>query len=213
MPRGACWLPRQTTGGGSQHVDAAPAQSDDGVCFVLTNAGLTYRSLDQGATWIAVGTVSQVGMTAFTPHANELVAVNREGLVARSTDGAAWTWVGTVNQLNVVALANDTPQTIGVPETPPEITMRLLLAPPRPNPLRSGEIVTLEFSLPHDDVVTAELLDVRGRLVESRPLEAFPAADRIAIRWNTDDLPSGVYFLRLSARSLGSASRRLVVLD
>jgi hypothetical protein len=184
----------------------------DGACFTLTDAGLTYRSLDQGGTWTAVGTVSQVGMTALTPLGSDLVAVSGEGLVARSTGGTAWTWVGTVNQLNVVALANDTPQTIGVPEAPGN-ALRLLLAPPRPNPLRSGEVVTLEFSLPEDDRVAVDLLDVRGRLVGSRPPESFPASDAVGMRWNAGDLPSGVYFLRLSGQSLGSSSRRLVVID
>ena len=48
-----------------------------------------------------------------TPLGDDLVAVSREGLVARSTDGTAWSWVGAVNQLNVVDLANDTLQTTG----------------------------------------------------------------------------------------------------
>jgi len=192
--------------------DAVTVRAANGACFTLTDAGLTYRSLDQGVTWIAVGTVSQVGMTGLTPLGDDLVAVSREGLVARSADGTAWSWVGAVNQLHVVALADDRPQTVDVPETP-GVALRLLLAPPRPNPLRSGNVVTLEFSLPENDFVTVELLDVQGRRVASRPPESFPASHAIAVRWNAGNFPSGVYFVRLSGRSLGRSSRRLVIVD
>jgi hypothetical protein len=62
-------------------------------------------------------------------------------------------------------------------------------------------------------VVTVELFDVGGRLVGFRPPESFPASAAITVQWNAGNLPSGFYFLRLSGRSLGSSSRKLVVSD
>jgi len=189
--------------------DAVAVRCGGDASYVLAGTGLTYRSQDQGATWIAVGTMSQVGMTALTVSEGELVAVSREGLVAQSPDGTAWTWVGVVNQLNVVALGDDTPQAVGVPERP-GTALRLRLAPPRPNPLRSGETLALEVSLPEDDILNVALYDAEGRLAASRAPEPLPASEGSMLRWNPGPLPAGVYFVRVAGRR-GSSSRRLVV--
>ncbi len=189
--------------------DAVAVRSGGDTSYVLAGTGLTYRSQDQGASWSAVGTVSQVGMVALTVSEGELVAVSREGLVARSPDGTAWTWVGAVNQLNVVALADDRPQAVGVPKRP-GTALRLRLAPPRPNLLRSGETLALEVPLPEDDILNVALYDAEGRLAAARAPEPLPASEGGILRWSPGPLPAGVYFVRVAGRH-GRSSRRLVV--
>jgi hypothetical protein len=180
------------------------------VLYVLTGSGWTYRSLDDGATWAAVGTVSQVGMTGLTWLESELVAVNETGLVARSGDGSAWTWVGTVNQVDVVAVSNDVPQVTGVPGDPVR-PAGLVLAPPRPNPARSGQAVRVEFALPDDAEVWMALYDLRGRLIAEQGWERFEAGEH-GVSWTLPELAPGVYFLWAAIGPETSNSHRLVVM-
>jgi len=192
--------------------DAVEIRRLDTDLIVLTGTGLTYRSMDKGATWQAVGTVSQVGMTGLAPFVNELMAVSREGLVARSGDGATWSWVGTVNQLNVTALANDIPTATGVPETP-VLPVRLTLSPPWPNPLRSSSgVLHVAFTLRGRDTVRLALFDIRGRPVAEREPEVFAGQDVHSVTWRPDGLVPGIYFLRLATRQGDQAGARVTVL-
>lgn len=188
--------------------DAVEIRRRDTDLVVLTGTGLTYVSSDHGATWSAVGTVSQVGMTGLAALGGGLAAVSREGLVARSASGAAWNWVGSVNQLSVVALANDDPTTTGITGSPAPV--RLVLAPPRPNPLSlaAGSSLEVGFDLPRADAVSLALYDVAGRQVASRPPERFPEPGGHAVSWSLSGLGSGIYFLQLTTESgLAAASR------
>ena len=133
---------------------------------VLTGTGLTYKSADYGASWTAVGTASQVGMSGLTTLAGDLVAVSKEGLVARSGDGAAWSWVGAINQLNVIALANDDPTTDRGPRTTdfPRRPRCWLL----PGPILCfwpGPPLEVEFELQGAGRVELALFDLSGRRV------------------------------------------------
>jgi len=209
---------RSTDGGGTWSVvgvlpvpDAVAIRPNGSAYFILTDAGCTYRTLDQGVTWWEVGTVSQVGMRGLVEENGGLVALNRSGLAARSVDGVSWTWVGTVNQLEVVAVANDVPQTVAVPEGPAEAP-RLVLVSPRPNPVRAGHVIQIAFRLPQAGGARFDLLDAQGRLQATRdegPLDIGVSL----LSWKLPLLASGVYFLRLSAGRLASATTRLVILD
>jgi hypothetical protein len=178
--------------------------------YVLTATGVTYESTNDGATWAAVGTVSQVGIAGLCTTANRLVAVTKEGLVARTTDGAAWTWVGTVNQLQVLALANDYPTLTGVLETPP-VLGHLVMAPPYPNPLATGRSLAIRFELPDPDVVRLDLFDASGRRIADRSPKSFSSSGVHVVNWRPNVAP-GVYFLRLSTDRGLTANRRVIVL-
>lgn len=191
--------------------DAVDIRRLDTGLVVLSGTGLTYLSSDYGVTWSAVGTVSQVGMAGLTTLAGDLLAVTREGLVARSGDGSAWSWVGAVNQLTVVALANDYPTVTGIPESP--LPVGVTLVSPRPNPLvLSGSPLAVDFSLSGADRVTLLLYDISGRRVLERAPEAFPDGGKFTIRWSLDGLSSGIYFLQLVTDRGYRAGARVAVL-
>jgi len=149
-------------------------------------------------------------MRGLVQDGNELVAIHRTGLTARSTDGMAWDWVGTCDQVNVMAIANNVPQTpVGVPLGNPE-NIQLMLAQLHPNPVQTGTALHVAFTLPYAGEVIIDMFDVRGRRVAARSAEEVRAGDASVI-WKLPTLPSGVYFLRLVANRRGAVTTRLVV--
>jgi hypothetical protein len=120
--------------------------------------------------------------------------------------------VGSVNQLAVTALATDDPTTTGAPGPPSPV--RLVLAPPRPNPLSlaAGSSLEVGFDLPRADAVSLALYDVAGRRAASRPPERFPEAGAHTVSWPLSGLGSGIYFLRLTTESGLAAASRITLL-
>lgn len=163
-----------------------------GKLYVLTATGDLARSDDQGVSWSFISTLSQSGMTSVTATGAEIIASTFAGEAAATPDGAAWTWRGVIGQLNVMALANDLPNVIGVPEEPP-VAARLFLGP-WPNPAQG--VAELAFELPSAARVTLTVHDAAGRRV-ARPIagEVMPAG-RTVRAWRPPELPSGAYYLQ-----------------
>ena len=87
---------------------------------------------------------------------------------------------------------------VTVPEPGPRI---FALAPPAPNPARSGAEV--RFSLAAPGPATLAAYDVSGRRVRTLVAGAAPAGPQ-RVRWDATDergdrVPAGVYYLRLAA--------------
>jgi hypothetical protein len=84
----------------------------------------------------------------------------------------------------------------------------MYLATPAPNPISSSAKIT--FGLEQDEAVTITVYDVKGRRVatiingERRPM------GQNTVEFRAQDLPSGVYFVKLSTK-LKSMTRKFVV--
>jgi len=90
---------------------------------------------------------------------------------------------------------------------------RMTLEPVRPQPVRSS--VAIQYQLPRAAAVSLELFDVRGRRVRTIE-QGWREAGTSQARWEGVDaagarVPSGIYFVRLSADG-ASATERLVFL-
>jgi hypothetical protein len=179
--------------------------------YVLDATGVVWRSADAATTWTAVGTLSQVAMSAMTRDAQRLVVSTREGEVATSTDGTTWTWRGTTNQLAVTALGVDTPQATDVEDAHGH-GLLLSMSAPWPNPCRGESRAFFSFVLPGAATVRLELYDARGRLVARRDPQAFQEAGSHAIAWELPRLGAGTYFPRLVTRSGIVSSPKWIVL-
>jgi len=107
-----------------------------------------------------------------------------------------------------------TVQAIGPAGVPPPAPAVLGLAPPRPNPLRGGDL-TLDFTLPAAGPARIGVYDLAGRRVAT-PFEGRAEAGENVVVWpgRTDSgaaLAGGLYFVRL-VTPLGERRARLVVL-
>jgi len=84
----------------------------------------------------------------------------------------------------------------GVPETPAEPESGLRLLRPAPNPTRSS--VALAVGSVERRRAVVRVVDVSGREV-ARVLEDFVGPGWRQLTWNTEHLPSGVYFVMLES--------------
>ena len=74
----------------------------------------------------------------------------------------------------------------------------------RPNPF--ARATTIEFAVPRAERVRLEILDVRGRRIETL-VDGTRAAGRYTVTWNARGAPSGIYFCRLAAGSRTATSK------
>jgi uncharacterized protein YfaS (alpha-2-macroglobulin family) len=65
-----------------------------------------------------------------------------------------------------------------------------------PNPF--NPVTTIKYDLPQNVPVKLQVFDLRGRLVQTLIDENKPAGHYSAI-WNTHNVSSGIYFIRLNA--------------
>ena len=99
---------------------------------------------------------------------------------------------------------------VGVDPIPAVPALRFAFHGVRPNPARRA--VALDLTVPGTEAVRIALVDVSGRVVESRTLHA-PAAGRDRFLWSPDRrVRPGVYWIRVQY-GRESQSRKLVFLD
>jgi hypothetical protein len=70
------------------------------------------------------------------------------------------------------------------------------LHPPYPNPFNPS--TTVGFDVPQAEYVRLTIYDALGRLVESL-VSGHQSAGRHTVTWNAEEVPSGVYFVRMEA--------------
>jgi choice-of-anchor B domain-containing protein len=91
----------------------------------------------------------------------------------------------------------------GVPVIGPGSADRILLSRTRPNPIRPGDIASVDLALPRDAKVEGILVDVAGRRVATVASGLFTAGvHRLEWDGRASDgrsAPAGVYFLRVEA--------------
>ena len=88
------------------------------------------------------------------------------------------------------------PQWQSIPGTPPQNPKSFNLITAYPNPFNAQ--TTLSFSLPHPGSVSVDVYNLTGRKVQSWGDGQFSAGQHRII-WSPQQLPSGSYFVRLSA--------------
>ena len=73
-----------------------------------------------------------------------------------------------------------------------------------------ASIMSFSGWLEAEDVVSLNVYDVRGKLVESLVSGAIPAGEHV-VEWNAGQMPSGIYFYRLKVGNF-TETRKLILL-
>ena len=171
----------------------ATVSSLDAMVSIGTVAQLSYGDLASGQT--SFGSVSQ-GLTIQSQcPPNTTVRL----LLSISSEGTP-VWTDTVS-IKVLGSATDVAYDNTVPT-------EYSLAQNYPNPFNPA--TNFEFAIPHPGLVSLKVFDALGREVAMLVSEV-KAPGTYKLRWDAGNLPSGIYFYRLSAGAF-SESKKLVLI-
>ena len=81
-------------------------------------------------------------------------------------------------------------------EEPEPLPQTYSFSPPYPNPFNAQ--VTVEYALPNEAAITLDIFDIQGRKVATLTEGTKPAGYHRMI-WDAKEMPSGLYFVRLTA--------------
>lgn len=100
---------------------------------------------------------------------------------------------------------------LGIEEEDPRFnvkSLRAVLLQNQPNPFHGSTVIG--YSLPLAELITLEVYDIAGRLVESLVDERQePGVHQV--RWDTEDRASGIYFCRLQAGQYTSVKKAVLL--
>jgi hypothetical protein len=89
-------------------------------------------------------------------------------------------------------------------EEPEPLPQTYSLTPPYPNPFNAQ--VTVEYALPNEAAVSLSVFDIQGRKVATLTEGTKPAGYHRLI-WDAKGMPSGLYFVRLTAGEFAEARK------
>jgi hypothetical protein len=163
--------------------------------FIGTDVGV-WVSADGGSSWVPFDT----GLPNAVVCDLEIQAATRK-LFAGTHGRGAW-------EIDITSILSLDPEDEGPAADIDVAPQRLMLDPPRPNPIRRE--ATLRFAARHEGEVVLEVYDLAGRRVSE--VARVPRGDGIIRRatWYADDVANGVYFVVLRAGENRTA-RKLVV--
>ncbi|MDZ7371939.1 MAG: glycoside hydrolase family 99-like domain-containing protein, partial [candidate division KSB1 bacterium] len=102
-----------------------------------------------------------------------------------------------------VRLLNKLPAKVGSTAPPQSFSLRI-----SPNPVNST--ATLTFTMPVDENVCLELLDLKGRRLQAL-FNGFLAAGEHCLRWHSERLTPGIYLLKMSSSKTTAWTRCVIV--
>jgi len=144
---------------------------------VVGNGGIILRTTDAGATWVSqLSGTTETLFDVFFTDGKTGTAVGVRGTILHTTTGG------------IVTSAKDHKET--------SIPVQLMLTQNYPNPFNPS--TTIEFALPQSGFVMLKVYNVLGEEVATLIAGEHPAGTFKAT-WDASDMPSGVYFYRLSA--------------
>jgi hypothetical protein len=77
-----------------------------------------------------------------------------------------------------------------------------------PNPFNAA--TTISFNLPVSGHTSLEIYNLHGQLIETL-MDGIHTAGEYNVVWNADDLPSGLYFYKLSVKDLTSTNKMTLI--
>jgi hypothetical protein len=196
------------------------AVAGDTLLFGLGDAPSTtqgiYRSTNHGGTWIHVLDSTNV-FSLEKPRANHIAYAGGIGIVFKSTDaGLTWTiYNNTLPHFRVSQILQDpnsdtlyvatrgggvvklfAPFIVNVPDGNEEVPTSFNLDQNYPNPFNPQ--TTISYQLPANSFVSLKVYDLLGREVAALVNEMKRPGTR-EVAWDANNLPSGVYFYRITA--------------
>jgi len=115
----------------------------------------------------------------------------------------------TFDPNNQIVIKQSAPLVVGINENEFNILPdKFVLNQNYPNPF--NPVTNIEYSIPQDNFVKIQIFDITGREI-STPVNEFKKAGRYNISFNALNLPSGVYFYKMSAGNFSDVKRMMLV--
>ncbi len=164
-------------------------------------------SEDQGMTWSVNKQLSDI----FDPHVGWPGTPPQKKMgdyfdMVSDEGGAHLAWANTLNGEEDVYYAYITPEVVGVNEVDPE--RNFVKVSNYPNPF--SDHTTIRYTIGEENHVRLSLYDIYGKEVAELVNEVKTAGSHI-VSYHSADLPSGVYFCKLSAGNRVESSRLVKV--
>ena len=161
----------------------------ENIILAGTIGGGIYRSSDQGVTWTGFNT----GITSANVQA--LIFDNRSGYVFAGTDHVG-VWRRPISE--IIAAVHEASATPAFHR----------LFQNYPNPFNPS--TTIRFAIARAENVELKVYDVRGRLVVIL-FDEWKDPGQYTAQWNTESMPSGAYFIRLTAGQFTQTQKMLLL--
>lgn len=185
------------------------------------------RTVDAGSSWNFENTTiwGEPMSFAFRTPDEGWVPMGIAGMCLKTTDeGITWEQIPVPQQISVFDISfpdSKTGYMVGHKGALYKFNSQVLSAVRRPtaenlyalmqnypNPFNGQTTIT--FSLPYRSHVTIEVQDVLGRLVETI-VDGDKTEGSYTIPWNFTNLPSGIYFYRITAGTISMTKKMLLV--
>ena len=188
-------------------------------------SGGVYRSQEDTVNWVPSGLQSEdVEKLAVDPQGGVYASTDQD-LYYSSDNGDTWHLIDTTTPgaLATLAVTSDkyafalmqtgaimrsTKTITGVEDAGSELPTRFALYQNYPNPF--NPTTTINYQLPTNSFVMLRIYDVLGREVKTLVNERQTAGSH-SVKFGATNLPSGVYFYRLSAGSYTSTKKALLL--
>jgi hypothetical protein len=142
-----------------------------------------YSSVDGGVSWTDI--TGDLPQTSAPVRIREMYQINSELILPMNDfSGLGYSiYRRTLDVLSVRSLPDRSPSTFSLSQN-------------YPNPF--NPTTTIEFSIPIASYVSLKIFNVLGQEVAS-PVNENLVAGQYSVDWNADNVPSGTYFVRLTA--------------
>ena len=194
-----------------------------------TDVGL-WRSSDNGSTWEHIATPDSNLQNMTMNSLGHIYLESRTGVYRSNNNGANWVKVsGTpwpeVIKTNVnvygfafdgsgklyaatsAALFKSQQTTLSIKENVSETPKEFSLEQNYPNPFNPTTVI--RYSLPVNGLVTLKVFDVLGEEIATLVNQNL-SVGKFSIEWNADNVPSGIYFYKLSAGKSSKTKKMLL---
>ncbi len=200
--------------------------------YIVGSGGKIYKSTDNGATWVQKTSGTTNTLRSIYQHTNDsIVVVGDNGTIRLSTNGGE-TWftdaffdspsTRNYKSVSLVNLDNKTysalsdtlwfvsnePITLGLNNINTAIPQAISLHQNYPNPFNPA--TKIGFELPKSSFAKLVVYDITGREIETLVNEGLPAGT-YEYEWDAVNLPSGVYFYKLSAGDF-TETRKIILI-
>jgi hypothetical protein len=155
----------------------------------------------------STGADDWVGGNGTVTHSGRMYYITGGTDTTYRTAGSEYGSVVTSVQEYIVGIVRPAEDVTAIEPQPSDLLPpRFVLSQNYPNPFNPGS--TIQFDLPNASQVTLTVYDILGRNVETL-VDGVRASGTHKVQFNPTNLPSGVYFYRIQARSLHPQKREV----